>query len=170
MNENTIVTQVASSCSPATDSPPKKSPALKSGEALQVGEEADEERPHEPAGEVHDRVERIVEAGLDHLANSRPRKRHADGHRRHRRQTHAGVMATRPATMPDAAPRLVGCPSRSHSTTIHASPAAAAARNVFMNACTAWPLAASAEPALKPNQPNHRMPVPIITSGMLCGG
>ena len=45
-----------------------------------------------------------------------------------------GVMATRPATMPDAAPRLVKWPSRIRSTTAQASPAAAAARNVFMNA------------------------------------
>ena len=39
-----------------------------------------------------------------------------------------------------------------------------------MIACAATPLAASAEPALKPAQPNHRMPVPIIVSGRLCGG
>ena len=51
-----------------------------------------------------------------------------------------------------------------------ARPAAAAARNVLVKACAAWPLAASAEPALKPNQPNQRMPVPIITSGIECGG
>jgi hypothetical protein len=31
------------------------------------------------------------------------------------------------------------------------------------------PSAASSEPALKPNQPNHSMPAPIITSGTLCG-
>ena len=60
--------------------------------------------------------------------------------------------------MPEAAPRLVGLPSRIHSTSTQASPAAAAARNVFMNAWAACPLAARAEPALKPNQPNHRMP------------
>src|SRR3954452_18073947 len=81
-----------------------------------------------------------------------------------------GVMATRPATMPDAAPRLVGWPSRIHSTATHASPAAAAAKNVFRNACAVCPLEARAEPALTPNQPNHRIPVPIITSGMECGG
>ena len=39
-----------------------------------------------------------------------------------------------------------------------------------MNAWAAWPLAARAEPALNPNQPNQRMPVPIITSGIECGG
>ena len=82
----------------------------------------------------------------------------------------AGVIATSPATMPDAAPRFVGWPSRTHSTTTHASPATAAARKVFMNACAAWALAASADPALKPNQPNHRIPAPSITSGIECGG
>ena len=39
-----------------------------------------------------------------------------------------------------------------------------------MNAWAAWPLAPRADPALNPNQPNQRMPVPIITSGMECGG
>ena len=48
--------------------------------------------------------------------------------------------------------------------------AAEAARNVFMMAEAAMPSAASAEPALKPAQPNHRMPVPIIVSGRLWGG
>ena len=32
------------------------------------------------------------------------------------------------------------------------------------------PLAARAEPALKPNQPNHRMPVPSMTKGIEWGG
>ena len=48
--------------------------------------------------------------------------------------------------------------------------AAEAAKKVFMNAWAAWSLAASAEPALKPNQPNHRMPVPRSVNGRLCGG
>ena len=48
--------------------------------------------------------------------------------------------------------------------------AADAATNVFMIAWAATPFAASAEPALKPAQPNQRMPVPIIVSGRLCGG
>ena len=47
---------------------------------------------------------------------------------------------------------------------------AEAARKVFMRAWAATPLAASAEPALKPNQPNHRMPVPSMVSGRECGG
>ena len=81
----------------------------------------------------------------------------------------AGVMATRPATAPDAAPRLVACPSRSFSTSSQPSIAAAVATWVFMNASAAWPLAARAEPALNPNQPNHSSPAPISTSGRLCG-
>ena len=48
--------------------------------------------------------------------------------------------------------------------------AADAARNVFMSATAATPLAASADPLLNPAQPNHRMPVPIIVIGRLCGG
>ena len=47
--------------------------------------------------------------------------------------------------------------------------AAAAAMCVFRNAEPARPLAASAEPALKPNQPNHRMPAPSTVSGRLLG-
>ena len=48
--------------------------------------------------------------------------------------------------------------------------AADAAMVVFMAAWAATPLAASAEPALKPNQPNHRMPVPSIVRGSEWGG
>ena len=48
--------------------------------------------------------------------------------------------------------------------------AADAAMEVFMTAWAATPLAASAEPALKPNQPNHRMPVPSSVSGSEWGG
>ena len=81
-----------------------------------------------------------------------------------------GVIATRPATAPDAAPRIVALPECSRSTTSQPSIAAAAARCVFTSACTASPSAASAEPALNPNQPNHRMPVPISVSGSECGG
>ena len=72
--------------------------------------------------------------------------------------------------MPDATPRLVKCPSLTRSITAQAMPAAAPARNVLRNAWMAEPLAANAEPALKPNQPSHRMPTPIMTSGIECGG
>src|SRR4051812_48106243 len=79
-------------------------------------------------------------------------------------------MATNPATAPDAAPRVVACPSLIRSTMSQPSIAAAAARWVFMNATAAWLLAASADPALKPNQPNQRMPVPSNVNGSECGG
>ena len=41
---------------------------------------------------------------------------------------------------------------------------------VFTSACTARPSARSAEPALNPNHPNHKSPVPINVSGSECGG
>lgn len=41
--------------------------------------------------------------------------------------------------------------------------AAAAAVLVVANAFTAFVFTPNAEPALKPNQPNHNKPVPIIT-------
>ena len=40
---------------------------------------------------------------------------------------------------------------------------------VFMKATDAWAFAASADPALKPNQPNHSRPAPSRTNGTLCG-
>src|SRR5215831_3624479 len=82
----------------------------------------------------------------------------------------AGVTATRPATAPDAAPSTVGLPRDDHSVNIQASAAEAVAVLVVVKACPARPLAASALPALKPNQPNHRSPAPITVSGRLCGG
>ena len=39
-----------------------------------------------------------------------------------------------------------------------------------MNASAAEPFASSAEPALKPNQPNHSSEAPIIVIVRLCGG
>ncbi len=81
-----------------------------------------------------------------------------------------GVIATSPATAPDAAPSVVACPVLTFSTISQPSIAAAAATNVFMNACAATSLAASADPALKPNHPNHRIPVPSSVSGSECGG
>src|SRR6202008_3310080 len=81
----------------------------------------------------------------------------------------AGVIATRPATTPDAAPRLVAWPSRSRSISSQPSIAAQVAVKVLMNATPASAFAASAEPALNPNQPNHSSPAPSITSVRLCG-
>ena len=49
------------------------------------------------------------------------------------------------------------------------SDAAAAAVFVTTRALTASPLAAHEEPALKPNQPNHRSAPPRTTYVTLCG-
>src|SRR5262249_61073793 len=83
---------------------------------------------------------------------------------------HAGVMATSPATAPDAVPRTVGLPRDHHSAPIQASAAAAAPVLVAAKALTATPDASSALPALKPNQPNQSSPAPITGSGRWCGG
>ncbi len=72
----------------------------------------------------------------------------------------AGVMATRPATTPDAMPRALGLPWVIHSANIQARAAAAVAIWVTSMAIPAVPLAAAAEPALKPNQPIHSMAAP----------
>src|SRR5579863_2345458 len=82
----------------------------------------------------------------------------------------AGVIATSPATAPEAAPSMEGLPLMSHSAPIHESTAHAVARYVFMKASAAEPLASSADPALKPNQPNHRSDAPTMVSVRLCGG
>src|SRR3954454_19687617 len=76
-----------------------------------------------------------------------------------------GVMATSPATAPDTAPSVVKWPVVIRSTINQPSIAAAAARFVFMNAVAARLLAPRADPALKPNHPNHRMPAPRTDSG-----
>src|SRR5947208_17095360 len=81
----------------------------------------------------------------------------------------AGVMATRPATAPDAAPSTVGFPRLIHSVNIQPSAAAAAPVLVAVNALTASPLASSALPALKPNQPNHRIDAPMTAIGRWSG-
>src|SRR5215471_1073871 len=82
----------------------------------------------------------------------------------------AGVMATRPATAPDAAPSIVGLPVFTHSATIQSKAANDAAVWVATNALVAKPPALSAEPALNPNQPTHNMDAPITAKGRLCGG
>src|SRR5215471_21785975 len=81
----------------------------------------------------------------------------------------AGVIATRPATAPEAAPSIDGLPLISHSTNVHETTAHAVARYVFMNASEAEPFASRADPALNPNQPNHSNDAPIIVIVRLCG-
>src|SRR5262252_3642255 len=81
----------------------------------------------------------------------------------------AGVMATRPATAPEAAPSTVGLPRVLHSVNIQPSAAAAAAVLVARKALAASAFASSALPALNPNQPNHKRPAPMTVRGRLCG-
>src|SRR5262245_65565921 len=77
---------------------------------------------------------------------------------------HAGVTATRPAIAPEAAPRVVGLPNLACSTRTQPSTAAAVATVVLVNATPARSPAPSADPALKPYQPNHSRPAPSSTN------
>src|SRR5687767_15903998 len=78
-------------------------------------------------------------------------------------------MATRPATAPIAAPSTDGVPLWSQLMVTHVISAMAAAGLVVTNALAARPFAPSAEPALKPNQPNHSRPAPRTVIGTSCG-
>src|SRR5207245_6749721 len=72
----------------------------------------------------------------------------------------AGVIATRPATAPAAAPRALGCRLCHQLTVNQVRAAIAVAVFVTTKALVAsWP-AATALPALKPNQPNQRRLAP----------
>ena len=82
---------------------------------------------------------------------------------------HAGVIATSPATAPEAAPTVVGLPSRICSTSSQPSTPAQVATVVVVNARPAMLSAAPSEPALKPYQPNHSNEAPSRTNGTLCG-
>src|SRR4029078_3008497 len=81
-----------------------------------------------------------------------------------------GVMQTRPATAPDAAPSSVGLPLRIHSAAIQPRVAAAAAVLVLRKAVAASSPGDTALPALKPNQPTQRSEAPIAEYTRLCGG
>ena len=85
-------------------------------------------------------------------------------------QPQAGVIATRPAMAPEAAPSIVGVPFMIHSRNIQASVAAAVASRVLANTWPANGLDSRFEPTLKPNQPTHSSEAPIIMNGRLCGG
>ena len=82
----------------------------------------------------------------------------------------AGVMVPRPATIPVTAPSTDGLPNFSHSIIIQAIAPAEADMCVTNIAIPASPLAARAEPALKPNQPTHSIPAPVTVMVKLCGG
>src|ERR1700733_724105 len=78
-------------------------------------------------------------------------------------------MATSPATAPAVAPTTLGCPLCAHEIVSQVRAAIAAAVLVLTKALVARPFAASALPALKPNQPNHKSAHPSTTIGMSCG-
>src|SRR6201995_2192898 len=73
----------------------------------------------------------------------------------------AGVIATRPATAPETAPSTEGLPLAIHSANIQPNAAAAVAICVTDIAMPARPLAATAEPALNPNQPTQSSDAPM---------
>src|SRR5471030_931447 len=73
----------------------------------------------------------------------------------------AGVIATSPATAPETMPSTDGLPLVIHSANIQPSAAAAVAICVTVIAMPARPFAATAEPALNPNQPTHSKAAPI---------
>src|SRR5690606_12280617 len=81
----------------------------------------------------------------------------------------AGVMPTSPAIAPEAAPSAEGRPLVTASTTLHATTPAAVATIVLIIASDAISSAATAEPALKPNQPTHSSEAPMKVNGTLCG-
>ena len=80
-----------------------------------------------------------------------------------------GVMQARPATAPVKAPMMLGLPDLHQLMAVHVHMAAEAAMSVFTKACAATALAASAEPALKPNQPNHSKPGSEADEGDVVG-
>src|SRR5208282_4739461 len=82
----------------------------------------------------------------------------------------AGVIATSPATAPEIAPRALGRPFLIHSAMLQLMAAAAVAMCVATNALVARALAASALPALKPNQPTHKRHAPMKLNTRECGG
>src|SRR3982751_1037443 len=82
----------------------------------------------------------------------------------------AGVMATSPATAPEAVPSAVGLPRSIHSATIQPTAAAAAPVLVVRKAFAARPEASTALAALTPHHPNQSRPAPISVKGRLCGG
>src|SRR5438045_528773 len=81
----------------------------------------------------------------------------------------AGVIATRPTTIPVAQPTAVGFPVRTTSSSVHTTNVAAGASIVAVKASAAMPFDATALPALNPNQPNQRTPAPSSVKGTLCG-
>src|SRR5262245_2450859 len=81
----------------------------------------------------------------------------------------AGVMANSPNTATEKPTSAVGLPLRIHTNTSNPTPAAAAPQCGATNALEARPPAATALPALNPNQPTHSRHAPITLITRLCG-
>ena len=81
----------------------------------------------------------------------------------------AGVMATSPDTPPEAAPNTVGLPRCIISTSTQPTIPTAAEICVVNTALAARKPTPRADPALKPNHPNHRIAAPRIVIGKWCG-
>src|SRR6476619_4225784 len=77
----------------------------------------------------------------------------------------AGVMATKPATAPDAAPIVEARPVCAHEINAQVTTAIAVATNALVT----FDRAAAAEPALKPNHPTQSNAAPRTISDILCG-
>src|SRR4051812_2622506 len=82
----------------------------------------------------------------------------------------AGVIATIPATAPEAAPTALVFLVCIQEMSIQVTIAAQVAVLVTTKALDARKLAPRALPALNPNQPNQRRPAPRTTKGTLCAG
>src|SRR5919106_2243420 len=80
----------------------------------------------------------------------------------------AGVIATKPATAPVAAPMVEALPVCAQEMSIQVKAAVPVAICVAIKALVADELAAVAEPALNPNQPNHSNAAPNTIRGTLC--
>ena len=153
-------------------------------QALEAGDAAHRRRGEEPGRDARPRARRC--RGRRPRRASRPVRscaREADGRRSRSTpaptpmasasigctKPEAGVMATRPATAPAHAPTTLGFRLKIQLSIIQVNAAAAAAVFVTTKALTACAFAAPALPALKPNQPNHRMAVPSTMYVMLLG-
>jgi len=80
----------------------------------------------------------------------------------------AGVIATKPATAPVAAPMVEALPVCAQDINIQVSAAVPVAICVATKALDAAESAAVAEPALNPNHPNHSSAAPNTIRGILC--
>ena len=80
------------------------------------------------------------------------------------------VMPTSPASTPLAVMATSRWPVRSHTTAPAVTAPAAAASMVVTATRITTASAASSEPALNPNQPNHSTSTPTTTNATLCPG